>query len=88
MATKRSRGVWRPAIPRGNPPPGNLGDVCAIFTREEIADWFREWEATLVETVNKAVEQAKRARAAEWPLPPEDHPPAADDPAAPVVKMK
>ena len=61
-------------IPRGNAPPSNLGDVCAIFTRDEIADWFREWEATLVATVNKAVEEAKRTREAESPLPPENDP--------------
>jgi len=48
--------------------------VCAIFTRDEIADWFREWEATLVATVNKAVEEAKRTREAESPLPPENDP--------------
>jgi len=84
MATKRRRGVWRPAIPRGNPPPGNLGDVCAIFTRDEIAGWFREWEATPIETMNKVVEQARRTREAERPLPREDD--ARDRPAVSVVK--
>ena len=62
--------------------------MCAIFTRDEIAEWFREWEATLVATVNEAIEEAKRAREAEWPLPPEDDLPAADDPTPPVVKGK
>lgn len=66
----------------------DFGDaVRTVFgSREEIAEWFSEWEAMLVETVNKAVEQARRTRDAEWPVPPNNHPPAADDPAPPVLR--
>ena len=46
MAGKRSRNVWPQGISRGNTPPGDLGDVCAIFTRDEIAGWFCTSEAS------------------------------------------
>ena len=44
----------------------------AFGSREEMHEMFRELEAKMVEDMRTICEQAKRARDAEWPLPPED----------------
>src|SRR5438874_5304727 len=50
----------------------------AFGSREEMNAMFRELEARMIEDMRAICEEAKRVREAEWPLPPEDDPPAAD----------
>ena len=69
----------------------DCGDAVRMMfsSREEIAELFEGMEAQLVERMRRICEEAKRARDAEWPLPPEDDPPAAEDrPAQALVKLK
>ena len=68
----------------------DFGDaVRTVFgSREEIAEMFQGMEARLVARISRICEEAKRARDAEWPLPEEDNPPAADRWADPLPKVK
>jgi hypothetical protein len=68
----------------------DCGDAVRMMfsSREEIAELFEGMEVQLVERMQQMCEDAKKARHQEWPLPPEDERPTADDPAPPVVKMK
>src|SRR5438552_10013027 len=43
----------------------------AFGSREEMNEIFREVEAGMLEDMHRIEEEAKRAREAEWPLPPE-----------------
>ena len=57
-------------------------------SREEMNEIFREVEAGMLEDMHRIEEEAKRAREAEWPLPPEGDPHTADRPVQPAVKGK
>ena len=60
----------------------------AFGSREEMHDFFRDFEVRLVEAIYEGAGQPMPARYAEWPLPPEDDLPTADRPVQPVVKVK
>ena len=60
----------------------------AFGSREEMHEMFRELEAKMIEDMRRICEEAKRARDAEWPLPPEGDPPTADRSAQALVKVK
>ena len=76
----------------GYPPPDqrDLGYALRWFfgSREEMNEIFREVEAGMLEDMHRIEEEAKRAREAEWPLPPEGDPHTADRPVQPAVKGK
>ena len=76
----------------GYPPPDQRDLEYALRwafgSREEMNEMFRELEAKMVEDIHRIADEAKRARAEEWPLPPEDDPPTADRPVQLAVKAK
>jgi len=88
MATRR-----RKTFVNASPSPmteRDCGDAVRMMfsSREEIAELFEGLEAQLVERMHRICEEAKRTRDAEWPLPPEDDPPATDRWADPLTKVK
>ena len=90
MGGRRMRQFRSDMRPGVRPSDRDLGDALHMIfgSREEMQETFREWEAALVKTIDKAVEQAKRVWDKEWPIPPDDEPPAADHPVQPAVKAK
>ena len=57
-------------------------------SREEMREMFAEWEATMMDTVNKAIAKAKQEREKEFPTLREDDPPTIDQCASPAAEVK
>ncbi len=64
----------------------DCGDAVRMMfsSREEIAEMFEGMEARLVTRMRRICEEAKRARDAEFSIPPEDDLPTVDCPLAPL----
>jgi len=60
----------------------------AFGSREEMHDFFRDFEVRLVEAIYEAAGQPMPARYAERSIPPEGDPHTADRPVQPAVKGK